>query len=74
MDFLKPGQTVNSDRHIRVLQKLKRMIRDKRPDIDVNGIVIYSGKARPRESKTTGEELAKLDGQRCLIRRTAIQP
>ena len=60
VDFLEPGQTVNSDRYINVLRKLKRAIRDERTDIDVNDITIHHGNARPHASKATSEELEKL--------------
>ena len=47
VDFLEPGQTVNGDRYIRDLRKLKRAIRDKRPDIDVDDITIHHDNACP---------------------------
>ena len=55
VDFLEPGPTVNSNRYIRVLRKLKRAIRDKRPDIDVDDITIHHDNARPHASKATVE-------------------
>ena len=60
VDFLEPGRTINSDRYIQALRKLKRAIRDKRPGIDIKDITIHHDNARPHTSKATAAELAKL--------------
>ena len=60
VDFLEHGRTMNSDRYITVLRRLRRAIVEKRRDLDVTKITIHHDNARPHTSHATCEEIARL--------------
>ena len=47
IDFLEEGCTINSDRYISILRKLKEAIRRKRPELNVHDIKLHHDNARP---------------------------
>ena len=59
VDILKPGRTMNSDRYIIVLRRLRQATLKKRPGLDVNNITIHLDNARLHMSHATREEIAR---------------
>jgi len=60
LDFLEPGQTINSDRYIATLTKLKARISRVRPEKKKTTFLLQHDNARPHTSLKTVEHIANL--------------
>ena len=60
VDFLEPGQTINSERYVKVLRKLKQAIRKKRPSLEATNITLHHDMARSHTVHITAQEIANL--------------
>lgn len=60
IDFLEHGRTVNSDRYIATLKKLRDAIRRKRPGNDVHDMKLHHDNARPHTSLATTAAIARM--------------
>ena len=71
MDFLESGQTINSERYVKVLRKLKQAIKKKRPGLDVTNITLHHDNARPHTAHITAQGIANMGRKSCRNRLTA---
>ena len=60
IDFLEEGCTINSDRYIAILRKLKEAIRRKRPELNVHDIKLHHDNARPHTFFVTIAAIARM--------------
>lgn len=60
IDFLEQGCTINSERYVATLRKLKEAIRRKRPELDVRDIKLHHDNARPHTSFVTTAAIAHM--------------
>ena len=62
VDFLEAGKNVDSNRYINTLRKLKRAVKEKRPELEASscGIRIHHDNARPHTSRATVREIERL--------------
>ena len=61
VDFLKSGQTINGERYVKVLRKLKQAIKKKRPGLTVTNITLRHDNARPHMTvHITAEGIANI--------------
>lgn len=59
VDFLERGLTVNSERYIETLKKLREAIRRKRPNKNLTAINVHHDNARPHTSLATTQTITK---------------
>ncbi|GFY36318.1 mariner Mos1 transposase [Trichonephila clavipes] len=59
VEFLEHNKSVNSDVYCETLQRLRRCIRNKRPGLLTEGVVLLHDNARPHVSRVTQMELEK---------------
>lgn len=59
VDFLEHGLTVNSERYIETLKKLREAIRRKRPNKNLTAINVHHDNARPHTSLATTQTITK---------------
>ena len=57
VDFMRRGETINSEAYIETLQKLKARIRRVRPNLEMNKILLQHDNARPHASIRTREAI-----------------
>ena len=60
IELLPNGQTINADRYIATLKKLKRNIRRKRPGLRDDQVLLLHDNARPHSALRTQEAIQKL--------------
>lgn len=60
IDFLPNGQTINANRYIMTLKRLKRAVRRKRPGLQDEQILLQHDNARPHAALRTQEAINKL--------------
>ena len=60
VDILPDGQTINADRYIETLKKLKRAIRRKRPALSDDQVLLLHDNARPHTAHRTQAAIDKL--------------
>ena len=72
IDFLGQGWTINSERHVASLRKLKEAIRRKRPELDVRDIKLHHDNARPHTSFVTAVVIARMG--RSVVHQSPYSP
>jgi histone-lysine N-methyltransferase SETMAR len=60
VDFLAKGSTINSEQYISTLKKLKARIRQARPHMNMQEVLLQQDNARPHTSRLTSEAIAKM--------------
>lgn len=60
VDFLPQGQSINADRYIATLQKLKRAVKRKRPGLNNKDILLQHDNARPHTALRTQQVIQKI--------------
>lgn len=72
VEFLAPGETINADRHVKALNKLRRVTRAlsvKRPE---NDRIFLHDNARPHFARSTTEKIEKKEWE--VLPHTAYSP
>lgn len=59
VDFMPRGTTINADRYVETLEKLRRAIKNKRPGMLTKGVNFHHDNARPHTANKTTELLRK---------------
>lgn len=59
VEFLEPGTTINAERYCKTLQKLKRALKDKRPELRDQDVQLLQDNARPHTALRTQQLLAR---------------
>lgn len=61
IEFLEHGHTNNSDVYYQKLRSLNKSMKNKRPKLIANGVILHHNKARPHVSRTTQSILVRFN-------------